>query len=117
MAPPTNSNESYCTFTLASDVTAGGLPSEDEIAKDLESNDNNVSCCFVAMIDINGWCDAGRFVPAKVSRLCYDSIGRHAAEGMVDVLKQIQGESECSQIGANNELLLRNTSTHTCKQI
>lgn len=43
MAPPTNSNESYCTFTLASDVTAGGLPSEDEIAKDLESADDNVS--------------------------------------------------------------------------
>lgn len=43
MAPPTNSNESYCTFTLASDVTAGGLPSEAEIAKDLESNDDNVS--------------------------------------------------------------------------
>ena len=39
---PTNSNESYCTFTLASDVTAGGLPSEDDIAKDLESNDDNV---------------------------------------------------------------------------
>ena len=44
MGAPTNSNESYCTFTLASDVTAGGLPSEDEIAKDLESSDNNVSC-------------------------------------------------------------------------
>ena len=44
MAPPTNSNESYCTFTLASDVTAGGLPSEDEIRKDLESTDDNVSC-------------------------------------------------------------------------
>lgn len=43
MAPPTNSNESYCTFTLASDVTAGGLPSEEEIAKDLESSDDNVS--------------------------------------------------------------------------
>ena len=43
MAPPTNSNESYCTFTLASDVTAGGLPSEDEIAKDLESSDDKVS--------------------------------------------------------------------------
>ena len=38
-----NSNESYCTFTLASDVTAGGLPSEQEIAKDLESNDDEVS--------------------------------------------------------------------------
>jgi hypothetical protein len=42
MAPVSNSNESYCTFTLASDVTAGGLPSEAEIAKDLESNDDNV---------------------------------------------------------------------------
>jgi hypothetical protein len=39
---PTNSNETYCTFTLASDVTAGGLPSEQDIAKDLESADNNV---------------------------------------------------------------------------
>ena len=39
---PANSNESYCTFTLASDVTAGGLPSEEEIAKDLESPDDNV---------------------------------------------------------------------------
>ena len=43
MAPVMNSNESYCTFTLASDVTAGGLPSEAEIAKDLESNDDSVS--------------------------------------------------------------------------
>jgi hypothetical protein len=42
MAPVSNSNESYCTFTLASDVTAGGLPSEAEIAKDLESNDDSV---------------------------------------------------------------------------
>ena len=39
---PSSSIESYCTFTLASDVTAGGLPSEDEIAKDLESSDDNV---------------------------------------------------------------------------
>lgn len=39
---PSNSNETYCTFTLAGDVTAGGLPSEDEIAKDLESSDDNV---------------------------------------------------------------------------
>lgn len=36
---PANSNESYCTFTLPSDVTAGGLPSQEEIAKDLESSD------------------------------------------------------------------------------
>eukprot|EP00538_Stauroneis_constricta_P000500 CAMPEP_0119548464 /NCGR_PEP_ID=MMETSP1352-20130426/2393_1 /TAXON_ID=265584 /ORGANISM="Stauroneis constricta, Strain CCMP1120" /LENGTH=990 /DNA_ID=CAMNT_0007593757 /DNA_START=73 /DNA_END=3045 /DNA_ORIENTATION=- len=39
---PTNSNESYCTFTLPSDVTAGGLPSEEQIAKDLESTDDEV---------------------------------------------------------------------------
>ncbi|KAL3939846.1 MAG: hypothetical protein SGBAC_005504 [Bacillariaceae sp.] len=39
---PSNSNETYCTFTLAGDVTAGGLPSEDEIAKDLENTDDNV---------------------------------------------------------------------------
>jgi hypothetical protein len=44
MPAPKNANESYCTFTLASDVTAGGLPSEAEIAKDLESNDDSVSC-------------------------------------------------------------------------
>lgn len=43
MSAATNSNESYCTFTLASDVTAGGLPSEEEIAKQLESNDPKVS--------------------------------------------------------------------------
>ena len=42
MSAATNSNESYCTFTLASDVTAGGLPSEEEIAKQLESNDPKV---------------------------------------------------------------------------
>jgi hypothetical protein len=36
---PANSNEIACYFTLASDVTAGGLPSEGEIAKDLESSD------------------------------------------------------------------------------
>lgn len=42
MAAPTNSNESYCTFTLAADVTTGGLPSEEEISKDLESADAKV---------------------------------------------------------------------------
>lgn len=47
MAPASNSNESYCTFTLASDVTAGGLPSEAEIAKDLESNDANVRRAYL----------------------------------------------------------------------
>lgn len=52
MAPPTNSNESYCTFTLASDVTAGGLPSEAEIAKDLESNDDNVRSCIINLIEV-----------------------------------------------------------------
>lgn len=42
MSAATNSNESYCTFTLASDVTAGGLPSEQEIADQLESHDPQV---------------------------------------------------------------------------
>ena len=42
MAAPANSIETYCTFTLASDVTAGGLPSEQDIAKDLESSDDKV---------------------------------------------------------------------------
>lgn len=42
MSSAKNANESYCTFTLASDVTAGGLPSEEEIAKQLESNDPKV---------------------------------------------------------------------------
>ena len=42
MPAPKNANETYCTFTLASDVTAGGLPSEADIAKDLESNDDKV---------------------------------------------------------------------------
>lgn len=51
MSLATNSNESYCTFTLASDVTAGGLPSEEEIAKQLESNDPKV--CF--RIGGGGW--------------------------------------------------------------
>ena len=47
MSAATNSNESYCTFTLASDVTAGGLPSEEEIAKQLESNDPKVCLIFL----------------------------------------------------------------------
>ena len=38
-----SSNETYCTFTLAPDVTAGGLPSQEEISKDLESNDDKVN--------------------------------------------------------------------------
>jgi len=42
MTLATNSNESYCTFTLAPDATAGGLPSQEEISKDLESNDDKV---------------------------------------------------------------------------
>ena len=44
MATASNANESYCTFTLAGDVTAGGLPSEADIRKDLEDNDPKVSC-------------------------------------------------------------------------
>lgn len=46
----TNSNETYCTFTLANDVTAGGLPSEEEIAKDLESNDASVSTMYTLLL-------------------------------------------------------------------
>jgi len=42
MSTPVNANESYCTFTLASDVTAGGLPSEADIRRDLEDNDPQV---------------------------------------------------------------------------
>jgi hypothetical protein len=50
MTTPANSNESYCTFTLALDVTAGGLPSEEEIAKDLESNDTQVRLCVESVL-------------------------------------------------------------------
>ena len=50
----TNSNESYCTFTLASDVTAGGLPSEEEIAKQIESNDPKV-CVFSVSAGGGAW--------------------------------------------------------------
>ena len=50
MSTPQNSNESYCTFTLASDVTAGGLPSEAEIRKDLEDNDPQVSSNYVVIV-------------------------------------------------------------------
>ena len=50
MAAATNSNESYCTFTLASDVTAGGLPSEEEIAKQLESSDAKVGIVIIAVL-------------------------------------------------------------------
>eukprot|EP00588_Corethron_pennatum_P010419 CAMPEP_0194266752 /NCGR_PEP_ID=MMETSP0169-20130528/1552_1 /TAXON_ID=218684 /ORGANISM="Corethron pennatum, Strain L29A3" /LENGTH=950 /DNA_ID=CAMNT_0039007509 /DNA_START=102 /DNA_END=2954 /DNA_ORIENTATION=- len=37
-----SSNELYCTFTLASDVTAGGLPSQEDICKDLEDHDTKI---------------------------------------------------------------------------
>ena len=43
MPNPTNSNESYCTFTLAGDVTTGGLPGEAQIRTQLEDNDPQVS--------------------------------------------------------------------------
>ena len=55
MSAATNSNESYCTFTLASDVTAGGLPSEEEIARQLESSDPKVRL-FLCCLDID-WRD------------------------------------------------------------
>jgi len=74
MPPTTNSNESYCTFTLASDVTAGGLPSEQEIAKDLESTDPKVKChalkaAIMAML-------SGEAMPSivmQVIRFCINS--------------------------------------------
>ena len=47
-AAAANANEAYCTFTLASDVTAGGLPSEQEISKDLESTNTSVSLFLFA---------------------------------------------------------------------
>jgi len=53
----TNANEAYCTFTLASDVTAGGLPSEEEIAKQLESNDPKV--CKIYVVFMSGTWLAG----------------------------------------------------------
>lgn len=46
MSVSENANETYCTFTLAGDVTAGGLPSEQEIRRDLEDNDPQVSFVF-----------------------------------------------------------------------
>eukprot|EP00980_Cylindrotheca_fusiformis_P007366 scaffold1525_cov142-Cylindrotheca_fusiformis.AAC.166 len=51
---PSNSNETYCTFTLASDVTAGGLPSEADIAKDLESSDPNVGAVGCSRNPVGG---------------------------------------------------------------
>lgn len=48
MSVASNANESYCTFTLAPDVTAGGLPSEEEIAKDMESTDDTVRTVVAA---------------------------------------------------------------------
>lgn len=42
METPKNANETYCTFTLPGDMTAGGLPSEADIRKDLEDNDPKV---------------------------------------------------------------------------
>jgi len=37
-----NSNETHCTFTLANDTISGGLPSEEDIRKDLENKDQQV---------------------------------------------------------------------------
>ena len=46
MTSAENANETYCTFTLAGDVTAGGLPCEADIRKDLEDSDPKVSPSF-----------------------------------------------------------------------
>jgi len=74
MSTPNNSNESYCTFTLAGDVTAGGLPSEDEIRADLESNDDDtkkhaLKAAIMAML-------SGETMPSilmQVIRFCINS--------------------------------------------
>lgn len=42
MTSAENANETYCTFTLAGDVTAGGLPCEADIRRDLEDSDPKV---------------------------------------------------------------------------
>ena len=60
---PANSNESYCTFTLPSDVAAGGLPSQEEIAKDLESNDTAV--CFNNNNDVSTLGNAHECMPLR----------------------------------------------------
>ena len=38
MSQAVNSNDDYCSFTLPSDLSQGGLPSEADICKDLESS-------------------------------------------------------------------------------
>ena len=54
MSTPSSANESYCTFTLAPDVTAGGLPSEEQLAKDLESTDTAVSLALKMTLGEDG---------------------------------------------------------------
>jgi coatomer subunit beta len=39
MSQAVNSNEDYCSFTLPSDLSQGGLPGEADICKDLEDSD------------------------------------------------------------------------------
>ena len=39
MSQAMNSNEDYCSFTLPSDLSQGGLPGEADICKDLEDSD------------------------------------------------------------------------------
>lgn len=75
---PSSSIESYCTFTLASDVTAGGLPSEEDISKNLESSDDEVKkhalkAAIMAML-------GGEAMPRilmQVIRFCINSDDKH----------------------------------------
>ena len=78
---PANSNESYCTFTLAGDVTAGGLPSEAEIRKDLEDNDPQVSYLLASVLVTNHCCDILGFWIGCIFESTYIYIGtRRTAE-------------------------------------
>lgn len=74
MSTSNNSNESYCTFTLAGDVTTGGLPSEAQIRSQLEDNDpqvkrHAVKAAIMAML-------GGEAMPSilmQVIRFCINS--------------------------------------------
>jgi len=74
MSTSNNSNESYCTFTLAGDVTTGGLPSEAQIRNQLEDNDpqvkrHAVKAAIMAML-------GGEAMPSilmQVIRFCINS--------------------------------------------
>lgn len=109
MPPAANSNETYCTFTLASDVTAGGLPSEADIAKDLESNDDNVKkhalkAAIMAML-------GGEAMPRilmQVIRFCINSNDKQLKKLCMLYWEVVPKYQEIS----SEELLAASTSGH-----